>query len=353
MCHLGFSVRFRMAERGETAALADGTGGLDSVDTGEPVGSVSVHPPSTVDRSAAATRARSLTVSWPWATAATASVIALAVFAPSGLHLLAFLGVIIVTHEAGHLLMARRVGMRPTEFFWGFGPDVASFSVGGCRYGLKALFLGGYVRIEGMTPNSELPPGFDESATYRAASHRARLATILAGPAVNLASAFLAFTLASVANGAGPGRAAVEAARTTWLVISATGQALWVLVANVGAYVSAVLDTSGSTEAPVRFLSPVAQASISSQAVDMGVGASLQWFGILCCAIGAINLVPLPPLDGAHGVVAAAEGLAQRIYGDRTISFDVSRLIPLAYVTIGALVALSMTALVLDLRALT
>lgn len=303
--------------------------------------------------SGSTSRDRGLAVSWPWATAAALSIVAMAVFAPSGLHLLAFLGVIIVTHEAGHFGMARRMGMRPTEFYWGFGPDVISFSTGGCRYGLKALFVGGYVRIEGMTPQSELPPGFEESATYRAASHRARLATILAGPGVNLASAFVAFGLAAATNGAGPIRAAVEAGRSTWLVISATGQSLWLLVANLGAYVSAVLDSSGSTEAPVRFLSPVGQAAISSRAVDMGLGASLQWFAILCCAIGAINLVPLPPLDGGHGAVAVAEGLAQRLRGDRTISFDVSRLMPVAYFTIGALVVLSMTALVLDLRAVT
>ncbi len=333
--------------------MADGTGGLETAERGERAGPTSARPASTVDASRSTPTGRSLTVSWPWAIAAGLSVIALAVFAPSGLHLLAFLGVIIVSHEAGHFLMARRVGMRPTEFFWGFGPDVVSFSVGGCRYGLKALFLGGYVRIEGMTPQSELPPGVDESSTYRAASHRARLATILAGPGVNLASGFVAFALAAVANGSGPGQAVIAAARTTWLVISATGQSLWLLVANLGGYVSAVLDSSGSTEAPVRFLSPVGQAAVSSQAVDLGVGASLQWFGILCCAIGAINLVPLPPLDGAHGAVAVAEGVVQRLRGDRTISIDVSRLIPVAYVTIGALVALSVTALVLDLRALT
>lgn len=319
--------------------MADGTNGMETTETG---GAWRSTPPVV-----------KLTVSWPWATAAALSVMAMALLAPSGLHLLAFLGVIIVTHEAGHFFVARRVGMRPTEFFWGFGPDVVSFSVGDCRYGLKALFLGGYVRIEGMTPQSEIPSGFDESATYRAASHRARLATVLAGPGVNLASAFLAFALAAAANGAGPVRAVVEAARTTWIVISATCQSLWTLFANLGSYVSAVLDSSGSTEAPVRFLSPVGQAAVSTQAVEHGVGASLQWFGILCCAIGVVNLFPLPPLDGAHGATAVVEGLIQRLRGDRTVSIDVSRLVPLAYVTIGALVALSVTALVLDLRTLT
>ena len=59
-----------------------------------------------------------------------------------------------ISHELGHLLLARRAGMKPTEFFWGFGPEVFAIEHNGCRYGLKALFLGGYVKLWGMTPTS-------------------------------------------------------------------------------------------------------------------------------------------------------------------------------------------------------
>ena len=288
-----------------------------------------------------------------WFVASAASIGFLAAVAPSGLYLLGFLGIIIVTHEAGHLVAARWAGMRPTEFFWGFGPEVFSVTVGDCRYGLKVLFLGGYVKIEGMTPSSEIPDGFCESGTYRAASHRGRLATILAGPAVNMATAVLAFAAVEWRNGA----TFVESWRTALalvqLVITATAASLARLVAQIGTYISAVVDVSGATEAPVRFLSPVGQAAISGQVVEQGVGASLQWFGILACAVGAINLVPLPPLDGSHALVAVVEGIVQRVRRDRTITFNVTRLLPVAYVTIGALVALSFTALILDLRDLT
>ncbi len=288
-----------------------------------------------------------------WFVASAASIGFLAVIAPSGLYLLGFLGVIIVTHEAGHLVAARWAGMRPSEFFWGFGPEVFSVTVGDCRYGLKVLFIGGYVKIEGMTPDSDVPEGFPESATYRAASHGGRLATILAGPAVNMVTAVLAFAAVEWRKGA----TFVESWRTAFalvqLVITATAASLARLVAQLGAYVSAVVDVSGATEAPVRFLSPVGQAAISGQVVERGVGASLQWFGILACAVGAINLVPLPPLDGSHALVAVFEAIAQRLRRDRTITFNVTRLVPVAYLTIGALVALSITALILDLRDLT
>lgn len=285
-----------------------------------------------------------------WLSAAVASLLALAVFAPSGLYLIGFLGVIIVAHEAGHFLVARRCGMEPTEFFWGFGPEVVAVQVGRCRFGIKALFLGGYVRLEGMTPGSDVRPGVAETGTFRAASHLGRLMTILAGPAVNLAMAFLAFCAARWIGGHSVIGGLSQGASDLWFVIAATGDALATWATNIGAYWAAVIDGSGNTRAPVRFLSPVAQADVSRQAVGLGIGTSLQWFAILSAAIGAINLLPLPPLDGSHALVAGAEWVWQRIRRDRSIRFDVARLLPLAYLTVGLLLALSVSALILDIR---
>ncbi len=285
-----------------------------------------------------------------WLIPTLASLVVLGLAAPGGLALLAFLGVVIAIHEAGHFVVARRAGMRPTEFFWGFGPEVVSFGYRGCRYGVRALFLGGYVRLEGMTPSSELPDGFAEGGTYRAASHRGRLATILAGPGVNLASAVVAFTAAGLVEGRGPVAAIGAAFRQVWLVIDATAWSLWTLVANLGTYVQAVVDPSGVAEAPVRFLSPVAQAQTSELALSLGPAVALQWFGILSAAIGIINLVPLPPLDGGHAVVAAVEGGLRRVRGDRSLTVDAARLTPVAWATVVVLVALSVSALVLDIR---
>lgn len=302
-------------------------------------------PRASTDRDAGGVRFR-----LRWLIPTLASIVALGLAAPGGLALLAFLGVVIAIHEAGHFVVARRTGMAPTEFFWGFGPEVISVSVRGCRYGIRALFLGGYVRLEGMTPSSELPDGFAEAGTYRAASHRGRLATILAGPGVNLASAVVAFTAAALIDGRGPLAAIGSAFQQVWLVIDATAWSLWTLAANLGTYVQAVIDPSGAAEAPVRFLSPVAQAQTSELAISLGPAVALQWFGILSAAIGIINLVPLPPLDGGHAVVAAVEGILHRFRGDRTVRVDAARLTPLAWVTVVVLVALSVSALVLDLR---
>ena len=278
---------------------------------------------------------------------------ALAWFVPSGALLLAFLGVVILIHEAGHHLVARRVGIRPTEFFWGFGPEIVSVEVGGCRYGLKLLFLGGYVKLIGMTPSSTIPDGFDEAQTYRAARPRHRLATILAGPLVNLAGAWAAFAAANWVAGASLGHAAQEGVGDLWFVLSGTVEALWTWVSQIGAYLRSVVDTTGATDAPVRFMSPVAQAEMSGWAVEHGIVTSLRWFGILSCAVGIVNLLPLPPLDGSHALVAVGDGVLGRLRGGTARRLDVTRLVPLAYVTVAVLVFLSVTALVMDIRDIT
>ena len=56
----------------------------------------------------------------------------------------------IMLHEAGHLIGAKRGGMKATEFFLGFGPRLWSIRRGETEYGIKAIPAGGYVRVIGM-----------------------------------------------------------------------------------------------------------------------------------------------------------------------------------------------------------
>ena len=57
-------------------------------------------------------------------------------------------------HELGHMIPAKKFGGKVTQYFIGFGPTVWSRRAGETEYGVKAIPLGGYVKIVGM-----LPPG--------------------------------------------------------------------------------------------------------------------------------------------------------------------------------------------------
>ncbi len=86
----------------------------------------------------------------------------------------------IFLHELGHYVMARRAGMKVTEFFLGFGPRIWSFHRGETEYGLKVIPLGAYVKIIGMNNLDEVDPA-DEARTYRQASYPARIGVAVAG----------------------------------------------------------------------------------------------------------------------------------------------------------------------------
>src|SRR5918999_721992 len=60
-------------------------------------------------------------------------------------------------HELGHMIPAKKFGGKVSQYFIGFGPTVWSKRVGETEYGLKAIPLGGYVKIIGM-----LPPGAED-----------------------------------------------------------------------------------------------------------------------------------------------------------------------------------------------
>mgnify|MGYP003375174665 CR=1 FL=1 len=71
-----------------------------------------------------------------------------------GFGLLFFLCILasIGLHEVGHMLPAKRFGVRVPKYFVGFGPTLWSTTRGETEYGLKWIPLGGYVRLLGMYP---------------------------------------------------------------------------------------------------------------------------------------------------------------------------------------------------------
>src|SRR6476620_7174806 len=58
----------------------------------------------------------------------------------------------IALHEVGHLVPAKRFGVRVTQYMVGFGPTLWSRRRGETEYGVKAVPLGGYVKLVGMLP---------------------------------------------------------------------------------------------------------------------------------------------------------------------------------------------------------
>lgn len=101
---------------------------------------------------------------------------------------------VILIHEASHFIMAKRFDIKVEEFFVGFGPKLWSFRRGETEYGIKAILLGGYVRIAGMNPFQEAETR-DLPRTYGAKPRWQRALVIVAGPISHLIMAGLVLWL--------------------------------------------------------------------------------------------------------------------------------------------------------------
>ena len=99
---------------------------------------------------------------------------------------------LVLVHEAGHMVVAKWCGMRVERFSIFFGKPVTSFTRGETEYAIGWLPLGGYVKISGMTVGEEI----EDEAKHRAYTAKPawkKVATILAGPAVNIILAIVIF----------------------------------------------------------------------------------------------------------------------------------------------------------------
>lgn len=116
----------------------------------------------------------------------------------------------IALHEVGHMVPAKRFGVRVSRYMVGFGPTLWSRTRGETEYGLKAIPLGGYVRLVGMFPPAdvvgarpragrmgelvdaareasaeEVRPGEEHRAFYRLSAPK-KVVVMLGGPVMNL-----------------------------------------------------------------------------------------------------------------------------------------------------------------------
>ncbi|HZV51695.1 MAG TPA: M50 family metallopeptidase [Candidatus Dormibacteraeota bacterium] len=119
-------------------------------------------------------------------------------------HLAAIVGIfllLVIPHEGGHFLLAKRFRVPVYEFSVGMGPRIVSWARDGTTYALRLIPLGGFVRLAGLEPDDPHPDSFHARPAHQ------RLLILFAGPAVNFLVATLLMTGVSLAQvNADPGK---------------------------------------------------------------------------------------------------------------------------------------------------
>lgn len=115
------------------------------------------------------------------------------------------IGILILVHEFGHFITAKKNDVQVDEFSLGMGPKLFDLEKGGTVYTLRILPIGGYVRMAGMDEtekegagerekesfvSGDDPRGFNKKTVLQ------RMSIIFAGPMMNFVAAIVFFIIA-------------------------------------------------------------------------------------------------------------------------------------------------------------
>ncbi|HEY3315679.1 MAG TPA: RIP metalloprotease RseP [Bacillota bacterium] len=108
-------------------------------------------------------------------------------------------GLLIMVHEFGHFISAKRAGVRVPELAFGFGPKIAGFKRGETEYNWRLFPIGGFCRMAGT--NSEDPDDMGDPRGFGRRTVGQRMWVIAAGPAMNFLLAVVLFAFIFAAYG--------------------------------------------------------------------------------------------------------------------------------------------------------
>lgn len=193
------------------------------------------------------------------------------------------LSLLIILHELGHFLAAKRMSIPIARFSLGLGPKVWGFKMGGTEYWLSLIPCGGYVM-----PAMEDVEAFDNIPLKR------RILFSLGGPAANILGALLGLSLMNFV------KLGFSVHSVLYLPIEQTCQMAMQIVAAIPLLFSQ----------PEHLSSIVGIVSAGGAYVGLSFVKLLQFSVLLNVNLAVLNLLPIPPLDGGKIVM----GLLRKIY---------------------------------------
>lgn len=207
---------------------------------------------------------------------------------------------VVLVHELGHFIAARKVGIKVYEFSIGFpfSPKIFTlFRYKETEFTLRLLPLGGFVSFS--------KDGDEDAKELFEASYFKRASIMSAGSLFNIAFAFLIFIPVFIMGKHLPFIDAILLSAKTLLAI----------LSGTVLFLSNLLSGGGSMEG---LSGPIGIASMAGQAASKGILNLIYFTGILSVSLGLMNLFPLPALDGGQLFMLLIESIRRRPLSVRT-----------------------------------
>jgi len=207
---------------------------------------------------------------------------------------LAVFTVIVVVHELGHFIAARKAGIRVYEFSLGFPFSPRLFTLFRQKetaFTVRMLPIGGFVAFS--------PEGDEDAPGLLAASRGKRALVLSAGSLFNIVFAFAVFVAVFVM---GRHLTLVDA------VLLSAGT-VWDMMSGTILFFQHICTGHGALEG---LSGPVGIAVMAGRAADTGILNLFYFAGGLSMSLGILNLLPLPALDGGHILLLCIEALRKK-----------------------------------------
>jgi len=189
---------------------------------------------------------------------------------------------IIILHELGHFLAAKRLGIPIARFSVGLGRKVWGFKMGETEYWLSLIPCGGYVM-----------PALQDEEAFDKIPLRSRILFFLAGPAANILGAFLCLSLMNM----------VKLGFSVHAAIYLPLEQICQVALQVGAAIPALFSQ------PENLSGIVGIVAAGGAYAGLSFVKLLQFSVLLNVNLAIFNLLPILPLDGGKIVM----GLLRKI----------------------------------------
>lgn len=221
---------------------------------------------------------------------------------------LLILSILVVVHEWGHFIAARKIGVFVEEFAIGMGPALFKHQGKETLFSIRALPLGGYCKMRGEVYDEEDDDATetiekkewdsDDPGSFANRTKGERLIILIAGAMMNIIFAYVLIVIILCANGSNP----LAALGNGFIVLGkfaiAIYQSLYMLISGQ----LGLNDIAG----------PIGMVGMVQEYYSYGLITLMSFTALISVNLGVFNLLPIPALDGGQIFILLIEKIIGR-----------------------------------------